>query len=331
MARPGSGRVGAGAGSDSNYSLSAGFAWSCELLPMMFIAGETQKVSTGTIKLIEDIIRDQLLNAATVTANRRGSRTFSKDDLVFQVRDKARVQRIRAFLAWKAIRKTARGAEDKDDPAEEADSDDDVAAGAGGAPAARNRAKPAAVPGVSFPWDISSFFADYVAHIAAEDPAEATSSAAALEKLRENDERTRDMTAAEYARWSEYRRASLTYRKVKRFREWCGLDAYDKKNKICDDVMDILGFLTSEMAQNLTAEALRQQRSEGYLPPGAVSGSEVAQQAQGELGTEPEGGRKAIEERHVRMALGRLQERPKIYTFFGSARPPGGSRPVSLW
>ncbi|KAL2277138.1 hypothetical protein FJTKL_00268 [Diaporthe vaccinii] len=88
-----------------------------EIQQMMYIAGETQDVSTPTIKLIEDIIRDQVVHIL-VTANdlaaRRGSRVMSNNDIIFQVRhDVARTERIRTFLTWKSIRKTVKDSDDK--------------------------------------------------------------------------------------------------------------------------------------------------------------------------------------------------------------------------
>jgi transcription initiation protein SPT3 len=233
---------------------------------------------------------------------------MSNNDIIFQVRhDNARVERIRTFLTWKAIRKTVKDSDDKEGFVDEADLDDGAVAGPAD-DASANRAK---LPTVSFPWDISSFFSEHVAHISPDDLLDITSSEAALEKLRKNDVRTRDMTVAEYATWSEYRHASLTYRKVKRFREWCGLGAI-VENKPNDDVMDILGFLTSEMVQNLTAEALRVQEQDMVRTgQGAVTGSEIFQKAKGGLFAEPEGARKAVDERHVRTAFQRLQKQPK--------------------
>lgn len=207
------------------------------------------------------------------------------------------------------------------------DDDDDAGAAADEAPATGSRAKFATV---SFPWEISSYFAGHVAHITPDDLADVTSSAAALEKLRKNDERTRDMTVAEYATWSEYRHASFTFRKAKRFREWCGLEGIMEgtSSKPSEDVMDILGFLTSEMVQNLTAEALRvQQRVLGCAGRCPGAGSEVVRNTDGGLFAEPEGVRRAIEERHVRMAFQRLQERPKGRGFM---RGPRTSPSLSL-
>lgn len=198
------------------------------------------------------------------------------------------------------------------------DDDDDVAA-ADEAPATPTKAN-LKFATVSFPWEISSYFADHVSHITPDDLADVTSSAAALEKLRKNDDRTRDMTVAEYATWSEYRHASLTYRKAKRFSEWCGLSQFIE-NKPGEDVMDILGFLTSEMVQNLTAEALRvQQRELGRAGPGPMAGSETVQKGNGGLFAEPEGIRRAIEEKHIHIAFQRLQERPKGRVIMSGAR-----------
>lgn len=243
-------------------------------------------------------------------AARRGSRVISNNDIIFQVRhDVARTERIRTFLTWKSIRKTVKDTDDKEGFVDEASLEDaDVAGPADDAPA--NKAK---FPTVTFPWDMSSLFSEQVPHVTPDDLVDITSSEASLAKLRRDDERTRDMTVAEYATWSEYRHASLTYRKAKRFREWCGLGAI-AENKPNDDVMDILGFLTSEMVQNLTAEALRAQEADlirGRAGQGALPGSEIYHKANEGLFAEPEGVRKAIDEKHIRMAFHRLQNRSR--------------------
>ncbi|OHW99146.1 hypothetical protein CSPAE12_02153 [Colletotrichum incanum] len=219
----------------------------------------------------------------------------------------ARIERLRTFLTWKAIRKTVKDSDDKEGFVDEADLNDGAVAGpADDAPVSR-----AKFPTVSFPWDISSVFSEHVAEVSQDDLMDITSSEAALEKLRKNDERTRDMTVAEYATWSEYRHASLTYRKAKRFRDWCGLGVI-AENKPNDDVMDILGFLTSEMVQDLTAEALRIQEQDVVRNgQGAMTGFDMALKGKGGLFAEPERVRKAIDEKQVRMAFQRLQERPK--------------------
>ncbi|KAL2882637.1 Transcription initiation protein spt3 [Colletotrichum sp. CLE4] len=284
-----------------------------EIQQMMYIAGEPQDVSVQTTKLIEDIIREQvihLLKTASDLAARRGSRVFSNNDLIFQVRhDKARVERLRIFLTWKAIRRTVKDSDEKEGFVDEADMEENVAAPTDDAPAGGK----ARLPTVTLPWDVASYFSEQVTEASQEDLVDITSSEAALEKLRRNDDRTRDMTVAEYATWSEYRHASLTYRKAKRFREWCGLGVI-AENKPNDDVMDILGFLTSEMVQNLTAQALRVQKQEAIC---LGKGTAVAREERGlvaglgGLFAEPEGLRKAVDVRHVRMAFQQLQGRPK--------------------
>lgn len=254
-------------------------------------------------------------------AARRGSRVISNNDIIFQVRhDVARTEHIRTFLTWKAIRKTVKDTDDKEGFVDEVGLEDaDVAGPADDAPA--NKAK---FPTVTFPWDMSNLFSDHVPHISPDDLVDITNSEASLAKLRRDDERTRDMTVAEYATWSEYRHASLTYRKAKRFREWCGLGTI-AENKPNDDVMDILGFLTSEMVQNLTAEALRAQEQDlvpGRAGQGALSGSEIFHNAKEGLFAEPDGVRKAIDEKHIRMAFHRLQDQSrKGRVFLNRARP----------
>ncbi|KAF6821868.1 spt3 [Colletotrichum musicola] len=278
-----------------------------EIQQMMYIAGETQDPSTQTVKLIEDILLDQvvhMLKTANDLALRRGSRVFSNNDLIFQFRhDTARVDRLRTFLAWKAIRRTVKDADDKDTFA-----DEDIDAPAPEESPLSAPAGKAKFPTVSLPWDVSSFFPE---HPLDADDDETGSSAAALEKLRRNDERTRDMSVAEYATWSEYRHASLTYRKAKRFREWCGLGVV-AENRPGDDVMDILGFLTAEMVQGLTAEALVVQRLEMARRARCRSGREDSEGGEGRgLFSAPEGVREPVGERHVRMAFQKMQGRTK--------------------
>ncbi|KAF6807625.1 spt3 [Colletotrichum sojae] len=280
-----------------------------EIQQMMYIAGETQDPSTQTVKLIEDIILDQvvhMLKTANDLAFRRGSRVFSNNDLIFQFRhDTARVDRLRTFLAWKAIRRTVKDADDKD-----AFPDEDMDAPAPEDPPSSAPAGKAKFPTVLLPWDVSSFFPEHPLD-ADDDAGSGSSSSAALEKLRRNDERTRDMSVSEYATWSEYRHASLTYRKAKRFREWCGLGVV-AENRPGDDVMDILGFLTAEMVQALTAEALVVQRLEMARRTGRRDRGEDSEGGEGRgLFSAPEGAREPVGERHVRMAFQKMQGRTK--------------------
>ncbi|EEY19368.1 predicted protein [Verticillium alfalfae VaMs.102] len=108
-----------------------------EIQQMMYIAGETQDTSDETTTLIESIIHGQVVHMLT-TANdlalRRGARLFTVADLIFQFRHNTpRVDRLRTFLTWKAIRKTVKDADDKDALAA-ADDEPDVDDGAGAGP-----------------------------------------------------------------------------------------------------------------------------------------------------------------------------------------------------
>ncbi|KAM0330612.1 hypothetical protein ACHAQA_003561 [Verticillium albo-atrum] len=266
-----------------------------EIQQMMYIAGETQEPPDETTALVEDIIHEQVVHMLT-TANdlafRRGSRYFSVADLIFQFRhDTPRVDRLRTFLTWKAIRKTVRDADDKDPIEEEAEVEE----------ATSTRV----IPAVNLPWDLPSFFSEQVP-----DPedaaADALTSNASLEKLQRDDERTKNMTVDEYATWSEYRHASFTWRKAKRFRTWAGLGVI-ADHRVGDDVLDVLGFVTSEMVRRLTIEAMAVQASES-------KGVDVAPSQQ----TTVEGlfggtvdGREAVGPQHVRVAFQRFQTVPK--------------------
>lgn len=283
-----------------------------EIQQMMYIAGETQDTSDETTTLIESIIHGQVVHMLT-TANdlalRRGARLFTVADLIFQFRhDTPRVDRLRTFLTWKAIRKTVKDADDKDALAaadDEPDVDDTAGAGAGAIKA---------IPAVHLPWDLASFFAEQPPDsddAATATAADALTSGASLEKLRRDDERTRNMTVDEYATWSEYRHASFTWRKIKRFRAWAGLGVI-ADHRAGDDVLDVLGFVTSEMVKRLTAEAMAVQAREG-LGVRVVAVAATAREkatAEGLFGG-ARGEREAVAARHVRVAFQRLQCVPK--------------------
>lgn len=68
------------------------------------------------------------------------------------------------------------------------------------------------------------------------------------------------MSKDEYVHYSECRQASFTYRKAKKFRDWCHLSTLID-NKTSDDLIDIMGFLTSEMVSTLTETAINLKKS----------------------------------------------------------------------
>ncbi|KAF4981224.1 hypothetical protein FDECE_17727 [Fusarium decemcellulare] len=287
-----------------------------EIQQMMYVGGETQDPSTDTLTLIEEIIRDQvnfMLTTANDLAARRGSRVFSNNDLIFQVRhDAARVARLQTFLRWKAIRKTVRDDDDKGQ-SELAVAEEVVDEPTTSDTAAKRPMLPAAV----MPWDVQFFFSVQPPGDEEDDEVLDESNEATLQKLRWADERTKNMTAEEYARWSEYRHASFTWRKAKRFREWSGLGII-ADHRPSDDSLDILGFITCEMVQRLTEIALSIQRQELRAHPGAnkeplraTDGSSLGPFASSAIGRRP------IDVHHIRQAFHLTQiraerRRPKL-------------------
>lgn len=154
-----------------------------------------------------------------------------------------------------------------------------------------------------------------------------------LARLLKNDERTKGMTAEEYATWSECRSASFTYRKRKTFREWCGLGLI-ADYKSTDDVLEILGFLTSEWVQSLTEHALANKEQEVRAAKAGNAGGNTRtkrEAVKGLFSMPVEGPREAgggdqaarssqlakpcpIQPRHVRSAFQYLRIPPKKHT-----------------
>lgn len=133
---------------------------------------------------------------------------------------------------------------------------------------------------------------------------------ATLQRLKKADERTKAMTKEEYVTWSEYRQASFTFRKGKRFKEWAGFGVVTD-SKPNDDIVDILGFLTFEIVQTLTEEALKikEQEDLGKEKSGGEQRGKKRKVQQG-LFDPPSEGRTPVETRHVQEAFRRLQQRP---------------------
>jgi transcription initiation protein SPT3 len=249
-------------------------------------------------------------------ATRRGVRSISTDDLIFLIRhDKAKVSRLRTFLSWKDVRKNVKDSDDKGggDAADFAAADDAAGVVAGPqdvAPKPKNkRAK------VGLAWDVNSFYSVQVPEREdEEDEEEEEQNYATLQRLAAADERTRNMTREEYVFWSECRQASFTYRKSKRFREWAGFGIVTE-SKPNDDIVDILGFLTFEIVQTLTEQALKVKEAEDnekHRRGGAEAGENLKKRKR-ETGLfdPPEEGRTPIEPRHVREAYRKLQATPQ--------------------
>ncbi|KAJ5575365.1 hypothetical protein N7450_009264 [Penicillium hetheringtonii] len=299
---------------------------------MMFVSGETAEPSVETTTLIEEITRQQvieILTRSTALATRRGSRAISTDDLIFLIRhDKAKVSRLRTFLSWKDVRKNVKDSDDKGggDAADFAAADDAAGVVAGPTDVASKPKNKRAKVGLA--WDVNSFFSVQIPEREdEEDEEEEEQNYATLQRLAAADERTKHMTKEEYVFWSECRQASFTYRKSKRFREWAGFGIVTE-SKPNDDIVDILGFLTFEIVQTLTEEALKVKVREDHEKNrgGGDNAGDNAKKRKRETGLfdPPEEGRTPIEPRHIREAYRKLQATPQkaIAMLLHNARVP---------
>ncbi|KAH7328225.1 transcription initiation factor IID, 18kD subunit-domain-containing protein [Stachybotrys elegans] len=290
-----------------------------EISQMMYVSGESGEPSVETTSIIEDIVRQQvieLLRMSTELASRRGSKTISTNDLIFQIRhDQPKVSRLRTFLSWKDVRKNVKDSDDKGADADLAAGDDPVGGVVAGGPV-DDTAKKNKRAKVGLPWEPASFYAVEVPERDdEEDEEEEEMNHITLQRLRKADERTKVMTREEYVTWSEYRQASFTWRKGKRFREWAGFGIVTD-SKPSDDIVDILGFLTFEMVQTLTEVALKVKEQEDMARAQSggdnPAGTKKRKLQQG-LFDPPSEGKTPVEPRHVQEAFRRLQERSKKY------------------
>lgn len=248
------------------------------------------------------------LRQCTEQASRRGSRSISTDDLIFLIRhDQAKVSRLRTFLSWKDVRKNVKDSDDKGGDADLGTGDEPGGAAAGPVVDTAKKNKKAKV---GLPWEVPSLYNQEVPEREdEEDEDEEEMNYATLQRLKKADERTKAMTKEEYVTWSEYRQASFTFRKGKRFKEWAGFGIVTD-SKPNDDIVDILGFLTFEIVQTLTEEALKikEQEDLGKEKSGGEQRGKK-RKLQG-LFDPPSEGRTPVETRHIQEAFRRLQQRP---------------------
>jgi transcription initiation protein SPT3 len=110
----------------------------------MFVFGEVQEPLPETVKLVEDVVRGQVIEIVRLTrhlkqirsllgmeadiqvtrarllTHLRSSRFLSAEDLIFLIReDRSKVNRLRTYLSWKDVRKKAK--EDVDEEIEDTD------------------------------------------------------------------------------------------------------------------------------------------------------------------------------------------------------------------
>ncbi|KAF5333248.1 hypothetical protein D9611_002772 [Ephemerocybe angulata] len=238
------------------------YKYTQEISQMMFVFGEVQDPCPETVNLVEDIVRSQIIELivqARGLANRRGSRYVSVEDLIFLIRhDRGKVNRLRTYLSWKDVRKHAKdsggdGGGAVEVEALEEGTDDKIAGGK------------AQKITIKLSWEITTIYSDILKDTGhqsddEEDEDDIEAHEASIQRLKEADDATRQMTREEYQHYSDCRQASFTYRKGKRFREFLNLPPH-LDLRANDDTVDIVGFLAFEMVRSLTLAGLAVKKS----------------------------------------------------------------------
>ncbi|KAG7097444.1 hypothetical protein E1B28_004789 [Marasmius oreades] len=246
-------------GLSGSEGVARDYKYTQEISQMMFVFGEVQDPNHETVNLVEDIVRSQLIELivqARALAIRRGARYLSAEDLIFLIRhDRGKVNRLRTYLSWKDVRKHAK------------DSGGD---GGGGVEDAledgedKLEAKAQKIT-IKLPWEITTIYSEVLKQSGhqsddEEDEDDIEAHEASLQRLKEADDATRQMTREEYQHYSDCRQASFTYRKAKRFREFLNLPSH-LDLRANDDTVDIVGFLAFEMVRSLTLAGLEVKKS----------------------------------------------------------------------
>lgn len=162
-------------------------------------------------------------------ATRRGARFTSAEDLIFLIRhDRGKVNRLRTYLSWKDVRKHAKDSGGDGGGAVEVETLED---GADGMCCFRSLLSPqiktqlsdklaakAQKITVKLPWEITSIYSEVLKQSGhqsddEEDEDDIEAHEASVQRLKEADDATRQMTREEYQHYSDCRQASFTYRK----------------------------------------------------------------------------------------------------------------------
>jgi len=237
------------------------------------------------------------LHMASQQANVRGIKNPTTEDFIFLIRkDKAKINRLLSFLAWKDVRKNTKdsgapeGVEDIIDEEKE------------------TKIKQIKI---KLPWEIIHNLTDPLDSESDDndemDEDTADIMADSLQRLKDADEITQLMSKDEYVHYSECRQASFTYRKNKKFRDWCHIAAF-LDGKPHDDIIDIMGFLTFEMVATLTETAIKLKKASknnaGYDSQ-VASGFEVPVECS--LFAPPSGMQPSLEVADIQQAYRHLQ------------------------
>ncbi|KAF9226791.1 TFIID-18kDa-domain-containing protein [Gyrodon lividus] len=243
------------------------YKYTQEISQMMFVFGEIQDPNHETVNLVEDIVRSQLIELilqARALANRRGARYLTAEDLIFLIRhDRGKVNRLRTYLSWKDVRKHAKDGGGDGGGGVEVETLEDGADD--------KLASKAQKITIKLPWEISTIYSEVLRQSGhqsddEEDEDDIEAHEASIQRLKEADDATRQMTREEYQHYSDCRQASFTYRKAKRFKDFLNLPPH-LDLKANDDTVDIVGFLAFEMVRSLTLAGLDVKKAleESYL------------------------------------------------------------------
>lgn len=278
---------------------------------MMFVSGDIQNSSVLLTNMIEDIVRAEVVKilkaGLELAATRKLNSNLSSDnnssssnnipplilpdDIIFLMRhDKSQVARLRTYLSWKELRKNSKDqdkdkaggsdmkeGEDKDKENKDKDNKDqqDVKRST-----------------INLPWELQFMFSEQPLANDSDDEDGANDLddldteefLKSQKKLKQADERTLRMSKEEYVHWSECRQASFTFRKAKRFKEWCNYSKIQEQmgfnpygaggGKLSDDVVDILGFLTFDIVCNITEVGIKVLKQEEFLLKSQIENSE---------------------------------------------------------
>ncbi|PWZ02907.1 TFIID-18kDa-domain-containing protein [Testicularia cyperi] len=240
------------------------YRYQVEIAQMMFVFADVVDPAPDVTRLVEDIVRTQVIEMIIQSrrlAQRRASKYLSPEDLIFLIRyDRAKVNRLRTYLSWKDVRKNAKDSGDSAGaPSTEMDALEDPTAIDGPSMKATKMK-------IRLPWEISSVYSEHLISLPGadgeeeEDEDDLEAHEDSMQRLKDADEATRQMTRDEYVHYSECRQASFTFRKAKKFREFINSNAYlDVKPN--DDIIDILGFLAFEVVRELCVGAVAIKKS----------------------------------------------------------------------
>ena len=172
----------------------------------------------------------QILQARAL-ANRRGARYLTAEDLIFLIRhDRGKVNRLRTYLSWKDVRKHAKDSGGDGGGGVEVETLEDGADGTYSLPLLINAltrlcldkltAKAQKIT-IKLPWEISTIYSEVLRQSGhqsddEEDEDDIEAHEASIQRLKEADDATRQMTREEYQHYSDCRQASFTYRKGSR-------------------------------------------------------------------------------------------------------------------